>query len=140
MNSRLPLWYTVQAILGALLEQALLVAAVLGLLPGFGIRLPLWLLAVFMLGLAVHSYIMYRVGRATFSLKPKVAFENIVGAVGVVTRWQSSKGYVKVQGVLWKAKCHGHELRVGDNVVVTAVDGLKLVVVPKPPCDDTAGV
>lgn len=131
MDSRPPLWYTVQAVVGALLEQALLAAAVLWLLPRFGIRLPLWLLVTLMLGLAVHSYIMYRVGKPTFSLKPKVAFENIVGAVGVVTRWQSSEGYVKVQGVLWKARCREYALKIGDEVVVTAVVGLSLVVVPK---------
>ncbi len=139
MKSSPPLWYTVQAILGALLEQGLLVAAVLWLLPRFGIRLPLWLLAIFMLGLAVHSYIMYRVGKPTFSLKPRVAFENIIGAQGVVTRWQSSEGYVKVQGVLWKAKCHGHELKAGDEVVVAAVEGLRLVVVPKASYYGTGG-
>jgi len=121
----------VQAIVGALFEQVLLVVAVLWLLPRFGISLPLWLLAVLMLGLAVHSYIMYRVGRPTFSLKPKVAFENIIGAVGVVTRWRSSEGYVKVQGVLWKARCPEYGLKVGDEVVVTDVSGLSLVVVPK---------
>lgn len=128
-----------QAILGALLEQAVLAAVVLWLLPRFGIRLPLWLLVVLMLGLAVHSYIMYRAGKPTFSLKPRVAFENIIGSVGVVTRWQSSEGYVKVQGVLWKAKCQGHELRVGDKVEVTGVEGLKLVVMPTASCEDTAG-
>ncbi len=131
MNSRPPLWYTVQAVVGALFEQALLAAAVLWLLPLFGIRLPLWLLAVLMLGLAVHSCIMYRVGRTTFFLKPKVAFENIIGATGVVTRWQSSEGYVKVQGVLWKARCPEHGLKAGDEVVVTGVVGLRLMVVPK---------
>lgn len=131
MNTRPPLWYTIQAIVGALLEQALLVALVVWLLPKFGIELPLWLVAILMIALAVHSYIMYHVGRPTFSLKPKVAFENIIGAEGRVVRWQGADGYVKVQGVLWKARCDRCELNCGEEVVVVGIEGLKLVVIPK---------
>ena len=137
MKSTPPLWYVVQSILGALSEQALLVAVVLWLLPRFDIRMPLWLLAMMMLALAVHSYMMYRAGKVTFSLKPKVAFENIVGAEGVVTSWQGSEGYIKVQGVLWKARCPEHELKPGDKVVVTTIERLRLVVAPKMPCGDS---
>lgn len=132
------MWYRIQAILGALLEQVLLAAAVLWLLPEFGIVLPLWALVVLTVVLGVHSYVMYRVGRPIFSLKPKVAFENIIGAEGVVIRWQLSSGYVKVQGVLWKARCQGCQLRTGDGVVVTAVEGLRLVVMPKTSCQGAA--
>jgi len=131
MKSRPPLWYTLQAVLGSLIEEAILVAAVLWLLPLFDINIPLWGLAILMAGLAVHSYIMYRVGRTTFFIKPKVAAENIVGRQGTVTRRLAPEGYVKVQGVLWKAICEEAELEAGDEVEVVAIQGLKLVVKPK---------
>lgn len=141
MKSAPPLWYITQTILGAILEQALLVAAVLWLLPRFNVKVPLWGLAVLMIALAVHSYIMYRVGRPTFLLKPKVAFENIIGVEGKVMRWQGTTGYVKVQGVLWKAICSGQRLNPGDDIVVVGIERLRLVVAPKTePSDQDRGL
>jgi membrane protein implicated in regulation of membrane protease activity len=131
MKSRLPIWYTAQAILGWMLEEAILVAAVLWLLPLFNIDIPLWGLAILMVALAIYSYIMYRIGRSTFLMKPKVAAETIIGNDGKVTKRLAPEGYVKVQGVLWKATCVESELEVGDDVVVVDINGLRLIVSPK---------
>ncbi len=131
MKDRPPLWYTVQAILGWMIEEAILAAVVLWLLPLFNINIPLWGLAILMAGLAVHSSIMYRVGRPTFLIKPKVAAETIIGDEGSVTRRLAPEGYVKVKGVLWKATCEEAELEIGDEVVVVSIEGLRLVVSPK---------
>jgi membrane-bound serine protease (ClpP class) len=124
MKSRPPLWYTLQAVLSWMLEEILLVAIVLWLLP-------LWGLAIFMIALAVYSGVMYRVGRQTFFIRPKVAAENIIGSEGTVTKPLAPEGYVKVQGVLWKAICNELELGVGDEVEVIGMEGLRLVVKPK---------
>jgi membrane protein implicated in regulation of membrane protease activity len=131
MKSRPPIWYTVQAILGWMLEEAILVAVVLWLLPLLNINIPLWGLAILMVALAIYSYIMYRVGRSTFLMKPKVAAETIIGNDGKVTKRLAPEGYVKVQGVLWKATCVESELEVGDDVVVVGIDRLSLIVSPK---------
>jgi len=128
MKDRPPLWYTAQAILGWMIEEAILVAAVLWLLPLFDINIPLWGLAILMAALAVHSFVMYRVGRPTFLIKPKVAAENIIGEEGRVTRRLAPEGYVKVKGVLWKAICDEAELEIGDEVVVVGIEGLRLIV------------
>jgi membrane-bound serine protease (ClpP class) len=74
---------------------------------------------------------MYRIGRPTFLMKPKVAAETIVGDEGRVTRRLAPEGYVKVKGVLWKAICDETELEIGDEVVVVGIGGLRLVVSPK---------
>jgi len=131
MKTKPPLWYTVQAILGWMLEEAILVAVVLWLLPKFDVNLPLWVLAVLMAALAIYSCIMYRVGRSTFLIRPKVAAEDVVGNEGKVTKRLAPEGYVKVQGVLWKAKCVESELEVGDEIVVVGIEGLRLIVSPK---------
>jgi membrane protein implicated in regulation of membrane protease activity len=131
MKTKPPIWYTVQAILGWMLEEAILVAVVLWLLPLFNINIPLWGLAILMVALAVYSYVMYRVGSPTFLMKPKVAAETIIGNDGKVTRRLAPEGYVKVQGVLWKATCVESELEVGDDVVVVDINGLRLIVSPK---------
>ncbi|MCJ7515012.1 MAG: hypothetical protein MUO89_03450 [Dehalococcoidia bacterium] len=132
MKFRPPLWYTLQAVISSIIEEILLVAVVLWLLPHFfNINVPLWGLAILMVALALYSGIMYRVGRQTFFIKPRVAAENIIGSEGKVTKPLAPEGYVKVQGVLWKAMCHGLELGVGDEVEVTGMEGLRLVVKPK---------
>jgi membrane-bound serine protease (ClpP class) len=131
MKTKPPIWYTVQAILGWMLEEVVLVAVVLWLLPLFNINIPLWGLAILMVALAIYSYIMYRVGRSTFLMKPKVAAETIIGDDGKVTKRLAPEGYVKVQGVLWKATCVESELEVGDDVVVVDINGLRLIVSPK---------
>jgi len=131
MKNKPPLWYPVQAILGWMLEEVVLVAIVLWLLPHFNINIPLWGLAILMVALAVYSYIMYRVGRPTFLIKPKVSAEAILGNEGKVTKRLAPEGYVKIQGVLWKATCNDAELEIGDEVVVVDIEGLKLFVSPK---------
>ena len=126
-----PLWYTLQAVLGWMIEEAVLVAVVLWMLPHFNINIPLWVLAILMVALAVYSYIMYRVGRPTFFISPRLAAEDIIGNEGRVTRRLDPEGYVKVQGVLWKATCDEAELEIGDEVVVVGIERLKLIVRPK---------
>lgn len=108
-----------------------MVAIVLWVLPRFNINIPLWGLAILMVALAVHSYIMYLVGKPTFLIKPKVAAENIIGSEGRVVRLLAPEGYVKVQGVLWKARCNESNLEVDDEIVVVGIEGLKLIVRPK---------
>jgi len=129
MRTKAPLWYTVQAIIGTMLEEAVLVAIVLWVLPYFGIHIPLWGLIILMIALAIVGYVSYRIGKLTFLLKPRVAPE--AGSEGKVVTPLTPQGYVKVQGVLWKATCFEQGLETGDEVVVVGVDGLRLIVAAK---------
>ena len=132
MKTRPPLWYTLQAVLSWILEEILLAAIVLWLLPHFfNINMPLCGLAILMTGLAIYSGVMYRVGRQTFYIRPKVAADNIIGSEGRVTKPLAPEGYVKVQGVLWKAICNESELEMGTEVEVVGMEGLRLIVKPK---------
>jgi membrane-bound ClpP family serine protease len=132
MKNRPPMWYTLQAVFSWMLEEVLLVAVVLWLLPRFfNIDIPWWGLAILMAGLAAYSGTMYRVGRHTFFIRPRVAPDDIIGSEGTVTRPLAPEGSVKVQGVLWKAVSHGAELEVGDEVEVVGMEGLRLIVKPK---------
>ncbi|MGB8707005.1 MAG: NfeD family protein [Dehalococcoidia bacterium] len=131
MKTRPPLWYTLQAVLSWMLEEILLAAFVLWLLPHFNVNIPLWGLAIMMIALAIYSGVMYRIGRQTFFIRPKVAAGNLIGSEGRVTSPLAPDGYVKVQGVLWKAICNESELGVGDEVEVIGMEGLRLIVKPK---------
>ena len=132
MRMRPPLWYTLQAVLSWILEEALLAAVILLLLPHFfNINIPLWVLAILMLALAGFSGTMYSLGRRTFFIKTRAPADSIIGSLGTVTKPLKPEGYVKVQGVLWKAVGNDPELEVGEEVEVTGLDGLKLIVQSK---------
>ena len=129
-QSRTVFDYTIYAIIGTILEVAALLVVVLWVLPLFNIYVPWWILAILLaidLSVSAFTYIMGR--RA---LRQRIAYgpEAIIGSEGVVATALDPTGYVKVRGELWKASCQAR-LDIGDKVVVTGVEGLKLVVIPK---------
>ena len=129
-RSRTVFDYTIYAIIGTILEVTALLIVLLWVLPLFDIYIPWWILAILLaieLGYSAFTYIMGR--RA---LRQRIAYgpEAIIGSEGVVATALDPTGYVKVRGELWKASCQAR-LDIGDKVVVTGVEGLKLVVIPK---------
>lgn len=131
MNDRPPLWYIIQSVIGTLIDELVLVAVVLWILPYFNINLPSWVLIALVIFLAAVDYFRYRLGRMTFFLPPRGHVEAMIGCEGVVTKPLDPVGYVKVQGVLWKAIYDKGTLEKGSAVVVVEVEGLKLHVAPK---------
>ena len=131
MRTKPPLWYIVQAIVGTIFEETVLVVIVLLVLPQFGIHIPLWGLVLLIVAVIILSVVTYRIGKPTFFLRPRVAPEAMIGNEGRVVRPLAPEGCVKVQGVLWKATCAEAELEAGDEVVVVGIDRIKLIVCPK---------
>jgi len=141
MKAITPLWYAVYSVISTILQEIAIVAIVLWVLPDFNIHVPLWGLVILVVAFAVYAYVTYRLGRMALILKPMVAPETIIGNQGKVVRPLNPEGYVKIQGVLWKASCVESELEVGDEVVVVEIDRLKLIVCRKegalrPPRED----
>lgn len=128
MKTKSVLWYTIYSIISTILEEVALAAIVLWGLPYFNIHIPWWGLAMLMIALAVYSYIAYRIGKPTLTMKPLVSLETMIGSEGKVVTPLAPEGYVKVKGELWKASSTESELEIGDEVVVVGIDGLKLIV------------
>lgn len=128
MKTKSVLWYTIYSIISTILEEVALAAIVLWGLPYFNIHIPWWGLAMLMIALAAYSYIAYRIGKPTLTMKPLVSLETMIGSEGKVVTPLAPEGYVKVKGELWKASSTESELEVGDEVVVVGIDGLKLIV------------
>jgi len=128
MKTKSVLWYTIYSIISTILEEVALAAIVLWGLPYFNIHIPWWGLAILMIALAVYSYIAYRIGKPTLTMKPLVSLETMIGSEGKVVTPLAPEGYVKVKGELWKALSTESELEIGDEVVVVGIDGLKLIV------------
>jgi membrane-bound serine protease (ClpP class) len=60
-----------------------------------------------------------------------VGVETLVGRTAVVVRALTPRGQVKVDGEVWEARSQ-YDFAPGEEVVVTAVDGLVLEVEPRP--------
>jgi membrane protein implicated in regulation of membrane protease activity len=122
--------YTIYAIIGTILELTVLLAVLLWILPLFNIYITWWILAILLaieLGISIFTYIM---GRRALSKKLMYGPDAIIGSEGVVATVFNPTGYVKIRGELWKASCQS-SLKIGDEVVVTEMEGLKLMVIPK---------
>ena len=125
-----PLGYTIYSIIGTIIEEAALVVIVLWGLPRVNIHIPWWGLAILMAVLFFYSYFTYQMGRTVLLRKPVVAPEAIIGSEGIVATPPDLSGYVKVKGELWKASSES-DLKVGDEIIVVGLDGIKLTVAPK---------
>lgn len=122
--------YTIYAIIGTILDVVVLLIVMLWVLPLLNIYIPWWIVVILLvveLGVSAFTYIM---GRRALSKRLTFVPEFIVGSVGVVNTPFNPTGYVRVKGELWKASCESH-VETGDEVVVVAMEGMKVVVVPK---------
>jgi len=129
-NNRSVRGYTIYAIIGTVMELGLLLVVVLWLLPLFGIVLDPWmtlLLAAIVLG---TSYFSYHMGRRALRNKLMHDLESMVGAEGTVLESFEHTGYVKIGNELWRARST-EPVKTGDEIVVTAVNGLRIEIAPK---------
>jgi membrane protein implicated in regulation of membrane protease activity len=62
--------------------------------------------------------------------RPRVGVEDLIGREAIVAVACEPEGQVRVFGELWRAVCKDGAAR-GERVIVEAVDGLTLTVVPR---------
>jgi membrane-bound ClpP family serine protease len=122
--------YTALAVVSGILEQAILVAVVLVLLPRLGIYLPFWALVFMMIALGAYGYMAFRLGRKALRQRPLMSSEAMVGRKCTVVKSLAPKGYVKVGSELWQASSPGFVIRKGQEVVIVGTEGMTLLVAP----------
>jgi membrane-bound serine protease (ClpP class) len=119
--------YTILTVATTLLEGAALAAVVLWLLPRIGINIPVWGLTVMLLALVAYNSVNYRLNTRALAKKPLVWPE--IGRRGRTTTPISPKGYVRVDGELWRASSNS-PIGAGEEVAIVGRDGMTLVVGP----------
>jgi membrane-bound serine protease (ClpP class) len=88
--------------------------------------LPLQTVVATVLGISLLlAAAIYLVTRAQVQ-KPYLGSQLLVGQRAEVLRWEQGKGQVLVRGEVWTASAPGADLRKGDAVRVTSVEGLTL--------------
>jgi len=119
--------YTIYSLVTTLVQEAALVAAVLWLLPSFGINIPFWGLSLMVVALGTYAYITYRFAKKALRKKPIISPH--IGSRGRTTTPISPKGYIRVRGELWQASS-STPIGVGEEVVVLDIDEMTLIVSP----------
>ena len=120
-------WFLTYALFMSLVEQAVLLAVLLWLLPSAGLRVPLWATISLVCLLAGYSVILTRINLRTLGRKPLRSPD--VGARGRVVRPLAPRGYLRVGNELWEAVSEGATIAEGEEVAVVRVEGLRLFVV-----------
>lgn len=131
MKQKSARWHTIYSIISTVIETLLLAAGIIWVLPIFGVTLPWWGIALILTGFIIYSYIMYLIGHPTVLYEPVTSPESIVGNEGVVEADLAPEGFVRVRGELWKASCPDGNLLRGEEIIVTGLSGMKLIVQSK---------
>ena len=124
-------WHTIYSLISTFIEEIAIAALLLWILPAFGVIVPPWAVAAVLACFAVFAYIMYRIGHPTVLYDSVTDPDCIVGSTGTVESIEQAEIYVRVQGELWKASSTGGSLKIGEEVIITGIDGLKLTVTGK---------
>jgi membrane protein implicated in regulation of membrane protease activity len=90
---------------------------------------PLWIVPAGLVLAVAKDLVMYRFVRHTLQ-PPRPA---LVGARGRAVDRLAPRGYVRVDGELWRAETAGPTIEPGTEIIVRNTDGLTLHVDPRPP-------
>jgi membrane protein implicated in regulation of membrane protease activity len=112
----------------SVIEEAVLVAVLLWVLPLFGIRIPIWLLIGLVLAWAGWSYLTYRLGQSAIGKTPAVGSETMIGTICQTTTPLCPVGYVQVGTELWRACSVCGDIGAGAELVIIGIKGLTLFV------------
>ena len=117
------------AVVTTILEEVVLVAIILWVLPELGIEIPLWGLIAIMFALAANAVFFYRIGSRALKRRPVFGLGSMVGGKGKVVSKLAPEGVIRIGDELWEAKSASGQVDVGEEVAVIEQDGLKLIVV-----------
>lgn len=116
------------AIVTSLIDEVIIIAVVLWVLPRFDIQLPLWGLLLLIIGFLIYAVATYLIGSRILNKKPLTGLTSMTGIEGYVTTDLAPKGYVKIKGELWQAKVESGTIPSGSSIIVISQKGLELVV------------
>ena len=131
--------YIASSVVTGLLKVAALVAAVLWLLPRWGINIPIWGLALLLVALVAYEVVTFRIGARALDKKPVVSAQAMVGCCGKTTTPLIPGGYVQVGSELWRALSTGPNIDEDEEIIVVEVKRLTLLVIPLPDAKRVGG-
>jgi membrane-bound ClpP family serine protease len=122
--------YTLYSLVRLLIEEAILAVTFCGLLPGFGIHIPLWLIIVLMEVWSFYSYLTSKLVVKFIGRKAAVGTEALIGVKCITTTPLHPNGYLRVGSELWQARSMAEDIETGVEVVIVGINRLTLIVKP----------
>lgn len=116
------------AIITSLLDEAIIIAVILWVLPQFGIKLSLVWIVVIAVGFVIFAVVAFRMGTRALGRKPLIGLTSMIGMQGTVISPLNPEGFVKIKGELWRARAESGEIDSGAEVTVVGQEKLKLIV------------
>jgi len=92
---------------------------------------PRWAGVGFFVFWVVKDLAMYPFVRTAYENDNKTGAEQLVGQIGVARENLAPKGYIKVQGELWRALAKDRPVAQDTAVRIVAADGMTLIVEPE---------
>ncbi len=117
------------AIITNLLDEAVIVAAIIFGLPRLGIDIPLWGIILICTAFLAYAVIFYKIGSDVLKKKPLLFF-GYGGRRGADGRTVESDGFIRAASELWEARAEQGTIPPGTQIIVVSQNGLKLVVRP----------
>ena len=115
------------AVLTSLIDEAIIIAVILWLLPRLGVHLQVYWLVIICLGFAAFAVTTYILGTHALARKPVKGLSSMIGMTGDVVEPLSPRGCIKIKGELWNAKAESGVIE-GGEVIVTGQDRMMLIV------------
>lgn len=116
------------AVISSLLDEALIIAVILWVLPRAGINLPLWGIILIASGFIVYAVTVFQLGTRILKRKPVPGLTDMSGMEGRTVELLNPEGMVRIDGELWKARAADSAIEANKEIIVVAQEGLKLVV------------
>ena len=120
--------FLVYASVSSVLEMALLLGALLWLLPTLGVVPPRGVIIAAVAILVSINIVLTYLNLRAIGLRP-IRSPDIGGRV-VVVRSLTPRGYVRVGNELWPAECERGEVERGRTVSIVRMEKLRLIVEP----------
>lgn len=118
------------AIVSTILEEALIAFLFLWVLGQMEVYIPPVVLIVVLILWTIAAVVIYRAGSKALDRRPASGLGMMVGSRGVVVRPLTPQGMIRIGAELWLAQSPTGEINEGEEVIVTAQQGLKLTVKP----------
>jgi membrane-bound ClpP family serine protease len=131
MKKKLTLQRLISAIVSMAAEQAGLYAVWRWLLPRFGLELPVWVVAAVMSVWLITGAALFALGTQALGTHEVKGLSSMIGMAGTAQGPLNPSGTIKIHGELWNARVTDGAIESGEDVIVTAEDGLNLVVKKK---------
>jgi membrane-bound ClpP family serine protease len=116
------------AVITSLLDEAIIIAVILWVLPRVGIHLPLWGTVLIACGFVVYAVTVFQLGTRILKRQPVPGLTDMSGMEGRTTELLNPEGMVRIGGELWKARAVNSAIEANKDIIVVAQEGLKLLV------------